>query len=248
MLFLLVVVAVSVSSCQGGSDGAAAPGSSAGSELADSGGRGGATEASDEGTGAKDEGPDPVAEMPAFIAGQSIDRSDPKWKTSLPRPPQVRFDEDRDYFWTLETNVGDIKIRFLPKVAPMHVSSTLYLTELGFYDGVKFHRVIPGFMAQGGDPLGTGRGGPGYKYEGEFDSSVRHDRPGLLSMANAGAGTDGSQFFITFVPTPHLDGQHTIFGEVVQGMDTLKKLEAEGSRAGKTRSDLFIEKATFSVN
>ena len=82
----------------------------------------------------------------------------------------------------------------------MHVGSTIYLTHLGFYDGVPFHRVIPGFMAQGGDPTGSGRGGPGYKYAGEFDPKVTHDKPGLLSMANAGPGTDGSQFFITFVP------------------------------------------------
>jgi cyclophilin family peptidyl-prolyl cis-trans isomerase len=135
----------------------------------------------------------------------------------------------------------------MPEVAPMHVSSTIYLTRLGFYDGTPFHRVISDFMAQGGDPLGTGRGGPGYQYGGEFDPKVKHDKPGLLSMANAGPGTDGSQFFLTFVPTPWLDGKHTIFGEVVAGKDTLHKLEELGSRSGRPKEPLEITKATISV-
>ena len=152
-----------------------------------------------------------------------------------------------DYFWNLETNKGAIKVKLMPDVAPMHVSSTIYLTRLGFYDDTIFHRVIQGFMAQGGDPTGTGRGGPGYKYNGEFDSSVKHDKPGLISMANAGPGTDGSQFFLTFVKTPHLNGKHTIFGRVVEGMDTVKDLEKAGSRSGKTKEKLLIESATISV-
>ncbi len=141
--------------------------------------------------------------------------------------------------------MGPIKVRLFPDVAPMHVSSTLYLTRLGFYDDVIFHRVINGFMAQGGDPLGRGTGGPGYQYDGEFDSSVQHDRRGILSMANAGPGTDGSQFFLTFVPTPHLDGKHTILGEVVDGLPTLDALEQRGSRSGQTREPLRIERATI---
>ncbi len=102
-------------------------------------------------------------------------------------------------------------------------------------------------MAQGGCPLGSGTGGPGYKYAGEFEASIRHDRPGLLSMANAGPGTDGSQFFITFVPTPHLDGKHTIFGEVTEGMDTLKALEQRGSRSGTPTEPLVMTKTTIEV-
>ena len=102
-------------------------------------------------------------------------------------------------------------------------------------------------MAQGGDPLGRGTGGPGYNYDGEFSNSVRHDRPGILSMANAGPGTDGSQFFITFQPTPHLDGRHTIFGAVTEGMETVKKLEERGSSSGRTTEDLRIQKATIEV-
>ena len=122
-----------------------------------------------------------------------------------------------------------------------------FLTDVGFYDDVVFHRIIPGFMAQGGDPTGTGRGGPGYRYAGEFDGTTSHDKPGLLSMANAGPGTDGSQFFITFVPTQYLDGKHTIFGEIVSGEETLAMLEAAGSRSGQTSEQVKIEKATIRV-
>jgi len=191
---------------------------------------------------------DPAIEaIDAFIAKQSIDKAKPDWKTKLPKPPKVEFAAGSKYFWTLETNHGAIKIQLKPEVAPMHASSTIYLTELGFYDGLPFHRVIPGCMAQGGDPLGSGRGGPGYQYDGEVDPSVKHSKPGILSMANAGPGTDGSQFFITFVPTPHLDGRHTIFGEVVDGMDALRELEKRGSRSGATTEPLKIEKATISV-
>ena len=135
----------------------------------------------------------------------------------------------------------------MPDVAPIHVGSTIYLTKLGFYDDLAFHRVITQFMAQGGCPLGTGTGGPGYEYGGEFDSGVRHDRPGLLSMANAGPGTDGSQFFLTFVPTPWLDDNHTIFGEVIDGMETLKALEVRGSGDGSITEHLEITKATIRV-
>jgi len=192
-------------------------------------------------TGARDQ-------LAAFIKEQKIDKGLSIWKSSLPMPPKATFAEGEKYFWNLKTNKGDIKIRLMSDVAPMHVSSTIYLTDLGFYDDVVFHRVISGFMAQGGDPTGSGRGGPGYKYAGEFSPKVRHDRPGLLSMANAGPGTDGSQFFITFVPTPHLNDRHTIFGEVVSGMDAVKALEKCGSRRGQTTERLVIEKATISVN
>ena len=189
-----------------------------------------------------------IAQIDQFIAEQKIDTAQPGWKTKLAKPPKASFTPGKKYFWNLTTNKGVIRIRLMPEVAPMHASSTIYLTRLGFYDGLGFHRVIPGFMAQGGDPVGNGTGGPGYKYEGEFDPKVKHDKPGMLSMANAGPGTDGSQFFLTFVPTPHLDGRHTIFGEVVSGQDVLKKLEAAGSSpSGKTTEPLTIEKATIAV-
>jgi cyclophilin family peptidyl-prolyl cis-trans isomerase len=182
-----------------------------------------------------------------FIAAQSVDTSSGGWRTSLTRPPQAEFDAASSYFWDLATNVGEVQVRLMPEVAPMHVSSTIYLTRLGFYDGLSFHRVITRFMAQGGCPLGSGTGGPGYEYDGEFDPSVRHDKPGLLSMANAGPGTDGSQFFLTFVPTPWLDDNHTIFGEVVAGMETVQALEARGSEGGAPSEPLQITTATIRV-
>ena len=188
-----------------------------------------------------------VAALDRFIAEQSIDRDQAGWRTRLPRPPQAEFDASKRYFWNVATNLGDLKIQLMPDVAPMHVSSTIYLARLGFYDGVIFHRVISGFMAQGGDPLGQGTGGPGYQYDGEYSKSARHDRPGLLSMANAGPGTDGSQFFLTFVATPHLDDKHTIFGEVVEGMETVQELEKRGSNSGRTSEDLQMNTSTISV-
>jgi cyclophilin family peptidyl-prolyl cis-trans isomerase len=188
-----------------------------------------------------------IAAIDAFIAEQNVDKTRRAWKSTLEKPPKVSFTAGKSYFWNLETNKGAITVKLMPDVAPMHVSSTIYLTRLGFYDGTVFHRVISGFMAQGGDPTGTGRGGPGYKYDGEFDRSVKHDKPGLLSMANAGPGTDGSQFFLTFVKTPNLNGKHTIFGRVIKGMDTVKELEKSGSRSGKTKEKLLIESATISV-
>jgi cyclophilin family peptidyl-prolyl cis-trans isomerase len=186
---------------------------------------------------------DALATVREFIASRAIDKSSPDWKTRLALPPRLTFDPGRTFFWHLETSEGAIKVRLMPDVAPMHVSSTIYLTELGFYDGLAFHRVIPGFMAQGGDPLGNGGGGPGYHYAGEFSPKARHSKPGLLSMANAGPGTDGSQFFLTFAPTPHLDDMHTIFGEVVDGMEALKRLEQSGSPSGQTKKPLHIVSA-----
>jgi cyclophilin family peptidyl-prolyl cis-trans isomerase len=181
------------------------------------------------------------------IAAAKVNKQDANWRTKLPKPAAATFASGSTYFANMTTNKGPVKIKLLPDVAPMHVTSFIYLTRLGFYDGLAFHRVIPGFMAQGGCPLGTGTGGPGYKYAGEISESVKHDRPGLLSMANAGPGTDGSQFFLTFVATPWLDGKHTIYGEVVEGMDTLKAIEPLGSRGGRTTEPVKLETVTIEV-
>ena len=120
---------------------------------------------------------------------------------------------------TIHTTKGDIRLNLFPDKAPLTVLNFVNLSKKGFYDGLAFHRVIPDFMIQGGCPLGTGTGGPGYRFADEFSPDLRHSKPGILSMANAGPGTNGSQFFITHVPTPWLDNKHAIFGEVVDEKD-----------------------------
>ena len=185
-----------------------------------------------------------ITEIDAFIAQQKIDKTQPGWKTSLAQPPKVTFDPKRKYYWILQTGKGRLKVELMPANAPMHVSSTIYLARLGFYDGLKFHRIIPGFMAQGGCPNGTGKGNPGYQYSGEFiDKSLKHSLPGLLSMANAGPGTDGSQFFLTFVPTPWLDDKHTIFGKLVEGFQALTFIQNAGSKDGTPTEEILINKS-----
>jgi peptidyl-prolyl cis-trans isomerase B (cyclophilin B) len=124
----------------------------------------------------------------------------------------------------LHTSKGDIEATLFASKVPMTIANYLNLARQGFYDGLTFHRVIPKFMIQGGDPTGTGRGGPGYKFADEFDDSLRHSKPGIFSMANAGPNTNGSQFFITHVPTPHLDGKHSVFGEVTKGQDVVNQI------------------------
>jgi peptidyl-prolyl cis-trans isomerase B (cyclophilin B) len=167
------------------------------------------------------------------------------WKVQLKKPEMMTFDSTKDYIWVLNTNKGTIKIRLMPEVAPMHVTSTIFLTRKGFYDGLSFQRVIPGFMAQGGCPFGTGAGDPGYQYDGEFSPNVTYDKPFQVGTANAGPGTDGSQFFITFAPAPKLDGKQTIFGSVVEGKEVVEKLEAAGTPSGQPKESLFIEKAVI---
>ncbi|HAW49551.1 TPA: peptidylprolyl isomerase [bacterium] len=120
--------------------------------------------------------------------------------------------------------MGEIVLELFHEETPRTVENFVKLAESGFYNNVIFHRVIPGFMIQGGDPTGTGAGGPGYIFDDEFHPDLKHDRPGILSMANAGPNTNGSQFFITVAPTPWLDGKHTIFGQVLEGMDVVIKI------------------------
>ncbi len=120
---------------------------------------------------------------------------------------------------TIKTNKGDIALNLFADLAPITVANFANLAKRGFYNGLKFHRVIKEFMVQGGCPRGTGTGGPGYQFQDEFVPQLKHDKPGILSMANSGPGTNGSQFFITHVPTPWLDGKHTVFGEVIGAED-----------------------------
>ena len=147
---------------------------------------------------------------------------------------------------TIETNHGTVRIELFEGRAPNTVKNFVDLAEKGFYDGVIFHRVIQGFMIQGGDPDGTGRGGPGYTIDDEFHPELRHDQKGVLSMANAGPDTGGSQFFITLAPTPHLDNRHAVFGRVVEGMDVVEKIG--GVRTGRNdrpAEDVRMEKVTI---
>lgn len=188
-------------------------------------------------------GPDPIVAIDAFITDRQIDTSDPNWKTHVPRPPVIAFPANEKYYWVLHTNVGSIKVELKQVWAPKHVAATIYLTQLGFYDGLDFHRIIPKFMAQGGDPLGTGAGGPGFRYGGEFHKKGKHDERGVVSMANSGPRTDGSQFFILFAEAPHLDDKHTVFGQVVEGFGTLRSMEAAGSQDGKPKRSIVIETA-----
>ena len=137
------------------------------------------------------------------------------------KPPEFIINLKKKYSATLSTDKGDIVLELFADKTPVTVNNFVVLARAGFYDGTIFHRVISDFMAQAGDPTGTGRGGPGYRFADEFHPSLRHDKPGVLSMANSGPGTNGSQFFITHVPTPHLNNKHTVFGQVAAGMDVL---------------------------
>ena len=141
-------------------------------------------------------------------------------------PPPLTIDPDARYTATFKTAKGDVVVELFAKQVPNTVNNFVFLAREGFYDGTTFHRVIADFMAQGGDPQGTGRGGPGYQFADEFDAGLRHDKPGILSMANSGPNTNGSQFFLTHGPTPHLDGKHSVFGRTVDGIDVLLSLTA----------------------
>lgn len=161
----------------------------------------------------------------------------------------------------IKTNLGEFVVHLFTDKAPKTTANFIGLAEgtkafrnsetgqeerRPFYDGVVFHRVIKGFMIQGGDPTGTGRGGPGYRFEDEFHASLRHNKPGILSMANAGPNTNGSQFFITVAPTPHLDNRHSVFGEVVEGLDVVMKIsQTQTTRDDRPVQDVVMEQVTI---
>jgi cyclophilin family peptidyl-prolyl cis-trans isomerase len=149
-------------------------------------------------------------------------------------PPEMTLDLNHDYRAVIVTEKGNITVDLYEQRTPNTVNNFVSLARQGFYDGVTFHRVLDGFMAQAGDPTGRGSGGPGYTFADEALSEAKFDRAGLLAMANAGPNTNGSQFFITFVPTPHLNGRHTIFGEVIEGFDVLENLTRRDPQANPT--------------
>ncbi len=138
-----------------------------------------------------------------------------------PGPPEMTIDLNKSYTATFETSKGNIVCELYPKNAPNAVNNFVFLSREKFYDGTVFHRVIPNFMVQGGDPTATGRGGPGYKFRDEFDGDWKRHQRGSLSMANAGPNTNGSQFFITHIVTDWLDGKHTVFGQVLSGQEVV---------------------------
>src|SRR5438477_4797902 len=151
-------------------------------------------------------------------------------------PPVMAIDKDKKYTATFETSKGTIDCELFPKDAPVTVNNFVFLARDKFYDGTKFHRVLDNFMIQGGDPMGTGRGGPGYRFEDEVKNNPRKHQVGSLSMANAGPNTNGSQFFITHVVTNWLDGKHTVYGQVKSGQDVVNAI-----KQGDTLESVTIE-------
>jgi cyclophilin family peptidyl-prolyl cis-trans isomerase len=140
------------------------------------------------------------------------------------KAPEMVIDSKKKYSATISTDKGEMVIELFADKTPKTVNNFVFLAREGFYDGTIFHRVIADFMVQGGDPTGTGRGGPGYRFADEFHPSLKHTKPGILSMANAGPGTNGSQFFITHIATPWLDGKHAVFGQITSGMEVLMSI------------------------
>ena len=166
--------------------------------------------------------PAPASKPAPALAPAPVPAPSPKLKTYSEPPPMV-IDKSKKYTAIIETNKGDLVLELFAADVPMTVNNFVFLAREGFYDGTTFHRVIPDFMAQGGDPTGTERGGPGYSFPDEF---TKHTHvAGTLSMANAGPNTNGSQFFITYTPQHGLDGKHSVFGKLVKGMDVLKKIK-----------------------
>jgi peptidyl-prolyl cis-trans isomerase B (cyclophilin B) len=159
--------------------------------------------------------------------------SNQQWESA----PAMQIDESAQFNITIETNRGAIELELYPQHAPQTVNNFVFLAGQGFYDGVAFHRVIPDFMVQGGDPTGSGAGGPGYRFDCETAGNpLTHER-GVMSMANAGPNTNGSQFFITHVPCAHLDGKHTVFGKVTAGLDVVDAIEQGDQMVKVTVSD-----------
>ena len=157
------------------------------------------------------------------------------------KPPEMRIDASKKYTAILHTEKGDIHIELFAAKAPITVNNFVFLAREGFYNDTTFHRVIGGFMAQGGDPTGTGKGGPGYKFNDEASAlTLKHDKAGMLSMANAGRNTNGSQFFITYGPTQHLNGKHAVFGQVTSGMDVLTSIRERDPQVDSKLGDKLL--------
>lgn len=156
-------------------------------------------------------------------------------------PPAMQINPSKRYIAIFHTEKGDFQVELFAAQAPQTVNNFAFLAREGFYNGTTFHRVIRGFMAQGGDPTGTGTGGPGYRFNDEPGAlAIKHDSAGVLSMANAGPNTNGSQFFITFGPTPHLNGKHGVFGRVVSGMEVARSIRERDPQRDPRPGDKLV--------
>ncbi len=196
----------------------------------------------------------PAAEVarPEVVAEGAASALEPMARNGMyTAPPTMTIDTSKFYYATLKTQRGDIKVQLFADRAPLTVNNFIFLAREGYYNDTTFHRVLEGFMAQAGDPTGSGSGGPGYQFEDEIVDNLVFDRPSLLAMANAGPGTNGSQFFITFAPTDWLNGLHTIFGEVIEGQDVLnaitKRDPGGASAPGDTLYTVLIEETDESI-
>ena len=178
--------------------------------------------------------PDPSDEKPEQANESTDEKAEVPTVTQMSwsEPPEMTIDTSKDYEAIIQTTKGDIRVELFDDKAPMTVNNFVFLAREGYYDGILFHRVIAGFMAQTGDPTGTGSGGPGYTFEDEFDPTLRHDAGGILSMANRGEATNGGQFFITYAAQPHLDDHHSVFGKVIEGMDIASALTPRDPAGG----------------
>jgi len=176
------------------------------------------------------------------VGSAPVFRDQQELTADYPAPGELIIDPSRTYTATMVTAKGDIDLNLFADKVPVTVNNFVYLSCAGFYDNTTFHRVIPDFMAQGGDPTGTGTGGPGYRFEDEFHPDLKHDKPGILSMANAGPNTNGSQFFLTHVPTPNLDGRHAVFGEVADeaSMEVLLSIRERDPNSDPNPGDMLI--------
>jgi cyclophilin family peptidyl-prolyl cis-trans isomerase len=188
----------------------------------------------------------------ASAGGKAGERQPQERNGMYSAPPPMSIDTSKFYYATFKTAKGDIKVQLFADRTPQTVNNFIFLAREGFYDNTTFHRVLDSFMAQGGDPTGTGAGGPGYQFEDEFDPSLSFDRSGLLAMANSGPGTNGSQFFITFAPADWLNQRHTIFGEIVEGTEILNALtrrdpEQSPTTPGDTLTTVTIEESDTSI-
>lgn len=279
LFLLLLCAALSVAACSfGGGDAGSADGENAAMESSGDSGDGesspdatpvpeeesgdgeaasapsssGAGDNSTGGDGAGEEAASAPVAPPAEVSEGEASALAPADRNGMySAPPEMTIDESKFYYATLKTVQGDITVQLFADRAPITVNNFVFLARDGYYNNTVFHRVLENFMAQAGDPVGQGSGGPGYEFEDEFFPGLSFDRPGLLAMANRGPRTNGSQFFLTFGPTPWLDGNHTIFGEVIEGIDVLNSITLRdpgnpGGFAGDEIYTILIEETDSS--